>query len=74
MAKANSIFFLAEPFLEAIPQCHVLFTIFLSSGGPAGNKYNQGAVGGKLFIATFVTSILSATFGMTKLLKVLKTH
>ena len=64
----------AEPFLEAIPQCHVLLTIVIASDTVLlSDEYNRGAiVEGSLFIATFVTSIFSATFGMTKLLKVLR--
>ena len=75
LAKANSKLnlFVAEPFLESIPQCHVLLTILLASqyDNPHKDEYNEGVIGGSLFIATFVTSIFSATFGMTKLLKVL---
>merc|ERR1719203_2256779 len=62
-----------EPFLESIPQCHVLLTILLASQKIPfrTDTYNEGVIEASYFFtATFLTSIFSATFGMTKLLKI----
>jgi len=62
-----------EPFLESIPQCHVLLTILVTSTSFTGRgTYNAGVIDPYegLFLPAFLTSIFSATFGMTKLLKV----
>ena len=77
LAKANSKlnFFVTEPFLESIPQCHVLLTILLASQKIPfrTDTYNEGVIEASYFFtATFLTSIFSATFGMTKLLKVIR--
>ena len=54
---------------------HVLLVIAMGSGpGQAGqSRINEGVIdirNNTFFLATFVTSIFSAAFGMTKLLKV----
>merc|ERR1712086_1244336 len=63
-----------EPFVEAIPQVHILLVILMASlGGPGkSSNYNNGVFDPRsgLFLPTFLTSIFSATFGMSKFLKV----
>ena len=55
----------SEPFLEAVPQVHILLVIWVLDGGGC-----SGAVdGGPFFITTFVTSVITASFGISKFLK-----
>ena len=76
LSKANSKLnlFVAEPFLESIPQCHILLLILIKSLNTSSqnDEYNEGVIDPSkgLFLPAFLTSIFSATFGMTKLLKV----
>ena len=55
--------FISEPFLEALPQIHILLILFIL------NPYVTYYLDEKLFIATFGTSLLTATFGIAKFLK-----
>ena len=67
-------FSFSEPFVESIPQVHILLVILMASlGGPGkSSNYNNGVFDPRsgLFLPTFLTSIFSATFGMSKFLKV----
>ena len=67
-----NIFFI-EPFLESIPQSHVLLVILMQSLQESWNpeQKNKGVVdtSDPFFLATFLSSILSASFGISKLLK-----
>ena len=68
-------FFFIEPFLESIPQSHVLFVISLQSLSLRKIDHNRGVLHGAVdpldpfFLATFFSSILSASFGVSNLLK-----
>ena len=66
-------FFFVEPFLESIPQSHVLLVIYLQSFPLSwiDVENNEGVVdtSDPFFLATFLSSILSASFGVSKLLK-----
>ena len=67
------IFFFTEPFLESVPQLHVLLVILIQSLPHIdGNQPNNRRVvdtSDPFFLATFLSSILSASFGVSKLLK-----
>ena len=56
----------SEPFLEAVPQLHILLFIWSYSGG-------NGSCGGlevdEVFYMTFFTSVLTGSFGISKFLK-----
>ena len=66
-------FLFIEPFLESIPQSHVLLVIYLQSFPLSwiDVENNEGVVdtSDPFFLATFLSSILSASFGISKLLK-----
>ena len=60
----------SEPFIESIPQVHILLTLwieeshlFVGREGPGSEKTRI------LFYATFATSIMSASLGIAKFLK-----
>ena len=61
---------ISEPFLESVPQVHILLAII--NLDPAGNcsaigtgsEHSSG-----LFFATLATSVLTASFGISKFLK-----
>ena len=65
--------FFPEPFLESIPQSHVLLVVLIQSLPQYWNQvhYNIGVVDttDPFFLATFISSILSASFGVSNLLK-----
>ena len=70
--KTYSLLF-SEPFLESVPQVHVLLVIAAGSKTYQWqSQINKGVIdiSDTFFLATFCTSIFSAAFGMTKLLKV----
>ena len=70
--KTYSLLF-SEPFLESVPQVHVLLVIATGSKTYQWqSQINKGVIDIRdtFFLATFCTSIFSAAFGMTKLLKV----
>ena len=68
-------FFFTELFMESIPQSHVLLVILIQSLPVIDvNIPNNKGVGvvdtsDPFFLATFLSSILSASFGISKLLK-----
>ena len=55
---------ISEPFLEAVPQIHILLVLWVLNS-KINYQLNRG-----LFIATFITSVLSATLGIAKFLKI----
>ena len=56
-----------EPFLEAIPQTHILMIMFLEIPGIfTGTSYQTTY----LFFASFISSVFCATLGIAKFLKV----
>ena len=55
--------FISEPFIEAVPQMHILLILFMLN--PTVTYYLDK----KLFIATFATSVFTATLGIAKFLK-----
>ena len=55
---------ITEPFLEAVPQVHVLLTLWVL------NHKITYELNPELYIATFISSVLSATFGIAKFLKI----
>ena len=58
----------SEPFLESIPQIHILLTIWVQDSRTAiGEDKDWNIV---LFLTTFSLSVFSATFGIAKFLKV----
>ena len=67
----NTYVSFTEPFLESLPQSHVLFVIFWQSLDWGINNDGEGVVNTSdpLFYPTFFSSILSACFGISNLLK-----
>ena len=60
----------SEPFLESVPQVHILMVIYIlsiNSPNPCNKVYTVG--GDTLFINTFSTSIVTASFGISKFIK-----
>ena len=56
--------FPSEPFLEAVPQIHILLALWVL------NETITFSLNPNLFIATFSSSVLTATLGIAKFLKV----
>ena len=56
--------FISEPFLEAVPQIHILLILWVL------NPKITFFVNPELFIATFSTSVITATLGIAKFLKI----
>ena len=54
--------FFSEPFLESVPQVHILLPLALSNE----HLFIESLI---LFIVTFTTSVLSASLGIAKFLK-----
>ena len=59
-------YLVSEPFLEAVPQVHILLVIWVLDGGYGCHSAVQA---GPHFITTFVTSVITASFGISKFLK-----
>ena len=62
--KGIYLLLVSEPFLEAVPQLHILFTLWWLDSWVTMGQYP------KLFIATFSSSILTASLGIAKFMKV----
>jgi len=56
--------FISEPFIEAVPQMHILLILFMLN--PLATYF----LNPNLFIATFTTSVFTATLGIAKFLKI----
>ena len=60
----------SEPFLEAIPQVHILMCLWFNNDtmiiGDLNNGFSKDSI---LFLITYSTSVLSAAFGIAKFLK-----
>ena len=65
--KNYVLWLISEPFLESVPQIHILLVIWaidqVGSGCSAIPNWDP------LFITTFTTSVLTASFGISKFLK-----
>ena len=58
----------SEPFLESVPQVHILFLIWvLSDEGSCDSPIN--GLRDPHFIITFVSSVINAAFGISKFLR-----
>ena len=55
---------LPEPFLESVPQVHIILMVVFASGEATVDPYDLQA------IATFALSVFSAAFGITKFFSV----
>ena len=55
--------FISEPFIEAVPQIHILLILSIL------NEWVTYSLDKDLFFATFATSVLTATLGIAKFLK-----
>ena len=61
----------SEPFLESVPQVHMLLVIFILSiqSINTSERCDRAVVGDTLFFTTFSTSIVTASFGISKFIK-----
>ena len=63
----NLCYFLSEPFLEAVPQVFVLLALWLYDDSLIKLIVNQNY---ELFLASFVSSVITSTFGVAKFLRI----
>ena len=63
--KKYVLWLISEPFLESVPQIYILSVIWPLEAGDSCSPVNSYP----LFITTFATSVLTASFGISKFLK-----